>query len=65
MKLTIAIDTDNAAFDDPAELPRVLRVLAELIELRGNSPRRVLRDVNGNKCGVALCAEYWALPLID
>lgn len=48
--LTIEIETDNAAFDDPRpELARILRELAAKLEA-GRSPTTV-RDVNGNLCG--------------
>lgn len=54
----IEIETDNAAFDGPAnleaELSRILRSVAEKIRREGLNYRgesRVLFDVNGNRCG--------------
>lgn len=59
MKLTISIDTENAAFDDGdcgPELARILRALAEDFneptarhELHGYAA--TLMDANGNRCG--------------
>jgi hypothetical protein len=56
MKVTITIDTDNAAFDGDwgrsTEVARILRDLAGTVETRGtvNVPAAIL-DVNGNRCG--------------
>jgi len=51
-RITIEIETVNAAFDDePAsEIARILRDLAEQFESFG-LPHSKLRDVNGNVCG--------------
>ncbi len=47
----LEIDTDNAAFEDPSEVPRMLREAALKIEQGKTSGK--LRDLNGNICG------YW------
>ena len=52
--LTIKIETGNAAFaDDPGELARILRALADRLD--DFDPQRyesgVIRDVNGNRVG--------------
>ena len=55
-KITITIDTDNAAFDDLApdgmshELPNILESLATHI-LENNELPEFVYDSNGNKCG--------------
>jgi hypothetical protein len=51
IKLTIVIETVNAAFDDePAiEIARILRAMAARIESNGIPP--VPRGINGNICG--------------
>jgi len=50
MKCVIEIDMDNAAFDDPGGLARVLRVLAKTVQ-DGTEPGDVYRaqDINGNQ----------------
>lgn len=49
MKCTITINMDNAAFDNPGELARILRKAAELTE---DGPENLcLRDINGNLVG--------------
>lgn len=57
----IIIKTDNAAFEDkPAEVARILRVLAERIEDRGMlDPGNCfpLRDGNGNDVGSGIQYE--------
>ena len=54
MKFTLEIDCGNAAFDDdlPAEIARILRVVAN--ELPRVYPEQYgrLRDANGNAVGV-------------
>lgn len=45
----LTIDTANDAFTNPAELPLILRKLAQDIE-RGTKEGRIL-DSNGNRCG--------------
>lgn len=58
-RLTVKIDTDNAAFDGAemgAELARILRWLADCIEDVGKPAQRhgyTLHDVNGNEVGRA------------
>ena len=51
-RITITIDTGNAAFDDsPAgEVALILRNLAAVFARQGIPPER-LRDSNGNTCG--------------
>lgn len=57
MKITISIETDNAAFEDHAgvEVKRILTALIERIEdWPGQSAFEIgLRDINGNKVGTA------------
>ena len=49
----IKIETENAAFDpEPGrELARILRELADVIELYATDTQVTLRDLNGNKVG--------------
>lgn len=53
MKLTIDLNTDNAAFgDDPAEATRVIAEGMIQVEQLYGSPGSVgLRDINGNRVG--------------
>lgn len=46
---TLTINTENAAFEDPSELPRLLRKVASLISM-GDTEGRIL-DMNGNTVG--------------
>jgi hypothetical protein len=57
-RITILIETGNAAFeDDPAsEVARILRVMADYLELNGSLP--VPRDINGNTVGRAEIEEF-------
>ena len=48
-KLTITINTDNAAFEDDFEIARVLKQAANL--LVAGIHQGTLRDSNGNKVG--------------
>lgn len=54
MEFTLSIALDNTAFDDPHELARILRAIANDLE---SSPWRRpgdatnLRDINGNTVG--------------
>ncbi len=48
-KFTLTIDCDNAAFEDDAELVRIVRHVADQIEC--GETRRKVRDVNGNVVG--------------
>ena len=50
-RITIIIETDNAAFDDSptGEIARILRVMADRIEEAGIPP--VPKDSNGNVVG--------------
>lgn len=64
MKLTLTIDTENAAFDDEdcgPELARILRALAddfneptERYKLHGYAA--TVMDANGNRCGAVSIA---------
>lgn len=51
---TVTIKTDNAAFEDDMgyEIARILRQLADRVE-RGEEGDIILRDVNGNRVGMA------------
>lgn len=53
MKISININVDNAAFDDPEELSRVLQEAVGIIEHKGyETPNRfALFDSNGNRTG--------------
>lgn len=57
MKFVLEIAMDNEAFEDPAELPRVVGGVAETLSAianlggSGSNDGRV-RDVNGNTVGV-------------
>lgn len=55
MRVTVKIDTDNAAFEDcdGAEVARILRELADRIdnEPLGKKDCRFARDINGNRVG--------------
>ena len=49
MKFELEFDTDNAAFDDPTEIQRLLGVMSQRIgegETSGS-----LFDINGNRIG--------------
>jgi hypothetical protein len=50
MTIKIEIQTDNAAFDDPYEVGRILRQIASEID-NGNLSDIDVRDVNGNDAG--------------
>ncbi len=60
-RITITIDTGNAAFDDaPArEIANILRDLAQRIQIDGLPPS-FLRDTNGNTCGFVSVTEMEA-----
>lgn len=57
MKLTVAIASDNAAFDDGTggadELARILRKLADDLENDPSAGTSRLYDLNGNLVGAA------------
>ena len=59
MKFTLEITCDNAAFGDDrnAELARILTQLAERIDAGVLVDSLVLRDINGNKVGIAALHE--------
>lgn len=48
---TVKIDTDNAAFDDPSEIARILKSIAADCENGAPSNYTTIRDVNGNDVG--------------
>jgi len=48
-KIIITINTDNAAFADEDEAPRILKELSKRMEI-GDFPT-MLRDINGNCVG--------------
>jgi hypothetical protein len=53
-KITITIDTTNAAFQDgnrDQEIARMLRLIANSFDDQGDSTNR-LRDINGNHAGI-------------
>lgn len=55
MKATISIQMDGAAFEDPQELPRILKDLAERLEQRGSfesGDSESVLDMNGNNVGM-------------
>lgn len=45
----LEIDTDNAAFEYPSELGRLLREVADKLDAGKVSGK--VRDINGNTCG--------------
>ena len=47
--MTINIKTENEAFDDPNELPRLLLEIVDRIN-QGET-EGIVRDINGNKVG--------------
>jgi hypothetical protein len=51
MKFKLQVDMDNAAFDDPSELPRILAGLAERIRRDPDLGAWNVMDVNGNTVG--------------
>lgn len=57
MKFKLNIDCDNAAFQDDAshEVARILRELADRVEISGGQPLSDfnLYDTNGNRVGEA------------
>ena len=50
MNVCISFCTDNAAFEDPTEVPRILKELADNIDPRAGECGSI-RDSNGNKVG--------------
>lgn len=52
MQLILKINLGNAAFEDRAELPRILRELADDFEEYGIAKQRcMISDINGNTTG--------------
>lgn len=60
MRITIKIDTDNAAFDDPLELSRIFIELSGRTDELMPGRRLAIRDINGNTVGHATCADNGA-----
>ena len=52
---TLTIKTDNAAFEDTGELPRILRIVTSCIEEGFESGK--VRDINGNTVGTYTLTE--------
>ena len=50
MKLTVEIDTANAAFEDSEEMGRILHKMVDRICTRGEDFGRLI-DINGNIVG--------------
>lgn len=59
MKAELTINMDNAAFENPSELARILRELADKIESNegvSSGDKLVARDINGNTVGTLTIA---------
>lgn len=54
VRLTVGLETDNAAFEDPSEISRILGVIGgrvqQALQGEGDSGGKV-RDINGNTVG--------------
>lgn len=59
MRVTITIDVDNASFDDPHELERVVLSATNKIRHRGYADEYTFKlyDTNGNIVGQVTIAE--------
>ena len=58
MKVALEFSADNAAFDNPHEAARILRLAAERIDGYGNIPSEYpLFDLNGNRVGKITITE--------
>ena len=56
----VEIETDNAAFDEgyhDFEVARILRALADTLDMYGGRAEYTLRDINGNTVGKATSEE--------
>lgn len=51
-EFTLQFRINNAAFDDPGEIPRILRKVADAVA--GGSGLGTVYDSNGNRVG-----DYW------
>lgn len=51
MQLIINMNLDNAAFDDPDELKRILEDIANRAVIEPYSYMIGIRDINGNRIG--------------
>lgn len=49
MDFTVIFNMDNAAFEDLSETPRILKDIADKVELGMESG--LIRDINGNMIG--------------
>lgn len=51
-RFVASISLENASFDDPNELPRILRAMADDLEIDPDYQRfRNAKDINGNIVG--------------
>jgi len=61
MKFELSIDTSNDAFEDPGEIARILRSVADQVDGYGHvldiNDHFWLRDLNGNTVGIAKVVE--------
>jgi len=62
MKLTLTLETDNAAFTERSELSRILHKLATMGQWDNlhsylGEGEQSIRDSNGNKCGTWCITE--------
>lgn len=56
--IKLEFNTDNAAFEDTSEVPRILRQAVEHIEIFGiENSEYPLRDINGNRVGKVTITE--------
>ena len=67
MRITITIETDNAAFEGDELGPETARILADVARKLEATPRRLfqseavkLRDINGNTVGMVRIEENTA-----
>lgn len=51
MRFTLTVDLNNSAFEDPDELPRILRRVADDLGLPVAGDDGSARDLNGNTVG--------------
>ena len=55
MTIRIEIETENAAFESPNEIWRIMKDITDRIETghidTTQRSRQQIRDVNGNRCG--------------
>lgn len=63
MKFTVEIDMENAAFEDPQELSRIVAKIAHRVEGEDNTQTYVsvsspIFDINGNNVGRWELGDY-------